>query len=65
MLKGLNIMSSNYTWPTQVTISAAKTSSSWITGPIWLAPGRSFERKRPANPGEHLATESSIDKMRA
>ena len=53
------------TWPTQVTTSDAKTSSSWIIGPVWLVPGMSFERNSPTKPGEDLAIESSIDNMRA
>jgi hypothetical protein len=43
----------------------AKNSSSWIIGPVWLTPGMYFERNSPAKPGEDLASESSIDNMRA
>ena len=39
------------TWPTQVTMSDAKNSSSWIIGPVSLAPGMSFERNSQQNQG--------------
>ena len=48
-----------------MTNSVANSSSSSITGPILLSPGTSLARNMPANPGEALASESSIESIRA